>query len=146
MNRIRQNTCALNNYFTPLGSKLSGSENETLKESEILQLLNKVPNSSAFHINYTTYYEVQKINLNLRNDCSGGHDIIPVRFLKPVVDQITSTIVHIISTSIDKEIFSDSWKVARVCPIPQIDNPVAAKESQPISILPVLYKIYKNVI
>ena len=146
MNRIRQNTCALNNYFTPLGSKLSGSENETLKESEILQLLNKVPDSSAFPINYTTYYEVQKIILNLRNDCSVDHGIIPVTFLKPVVDQITSTIVHIINTSIDKEIFPDSWKVARVCPIPNIDNPVTVKDFQPTSILPVLSKIYKKVI
>ena len=119
---------------------------KTLKESEILQLLNKVPDSSAFPINYTTYYEVQKIILNLRNDCSVDHGIIPVTFLKPVVDQITSTIVHIINTSIDKEIFPDSWKVARVCPIPKIDNPVTVKDFQPTSILPVLSKIYKKVI
>ena len=86
------------------------------------------------------------IIFNLRNDCSSGHDNIPVKFLKPVVDQIASPIVHIINTSIDKEIFPDSWKVLRVCPIPKIDNPVTVKDFQPVSLLPVLSKVYEKVI
>ena len=125
-NRIQQNTSDLNNYFTTLASNLSGKENEPLNESEILQLLNRVPDSNAFTINYTTYNEVQKIILNLRNNCSSGYGNIPVKFLK-VVDQITSPIAHIINTYIDKEIFPNSWKVASVCPIPKIDNPVTVK-------------------
>ena len=137
-NRIQQNTSDLNNYFKALASNLSGKENEPLNDSEILQLLNRVPDSNAFTINYTTYDEVQMIILNLRNNCSSGHDNIPVKFLKLVVDQITSPIAHIISTSIDKKIFPDSWKVARVCPIPKIDNPVTVTDFRPISILPVL--------
>ena len=104
-NRIRQNTNDLNNYFATLRSNLRGKENEFLNKLEILQLLNRVPDTNAFTMNYTTYDEVQKIILNLRNDCSSGHDNIPVEFLKLVVDQITSPIIHIMSTSIDKEIF-----------------------------------------
>ena len=110
-NRIRQNTSDLNSYFTTLASNLSGKENEPVNESEILQLLNRVPDSNTFTINYTTYDEVQKIILNLRDDCSSGHGNIPVQFLKPVVDQFTRPIAPIINTSIDKEIFPDSWKV-----------------------------------
>ena len=145
-NRIRQNTSELNNYFTTHALNLSGKENEPQNESEILQLLNRVPDSNAFTINCTTYHKVQKIILNLRNDCSSGHDNIRVKFVKPVVDEITSPIVHIINTSIDKEIFPDSRKVARVCPIPKIDNPVTVKDFRPISILPVLSKVYEKVI
>ena len=145
-NRIRQNTNDLNNYFATLRSNLRGKENEFLNKLEILQLLNRVPDTNAFTMNYTTYDEVQKIILNLRNDCSSGHDNIPVKFFKPVVDQITSPIVHIINTSIDKEIFPDSWKVARVCPIPKIDNPVTLKDFRPIFVLPVLSKVYEKVI
>ena len=96
-NRIRQNTSDLNNYFTTLASSLSGKENESLNKSEILQLVKRVPDFNAFTINYTTYDEVQKLILNLRNDCSSGHDNIAVKFFKPVVDQITSPIVHIIN-------------------------------------------------
>ena len=55
-NRIRQNTSDLNNYFTILTSNLSGKESEPLSESEVLQLLKRVPDSNAFiTIKYTTY-------------------------------------------------------------------------------------------
>ena len=144
-NPIQQNTNDLNKYFTTLASNLFGKENEPLNESEMLQLLNRVPDSKACTINYTTYDEVQKTILNLGNDCSSGHDNIPIKFLKPVVDQITSPIVHIINTSVDKDISPDSWKVARVCPIPKINNPVTVKDFQPISILPVLSKVHEKV-
>ena len=82
------------------------------------------------HIYYQlyTYDEIQKIILNLRNHCSSGHNNIPVKFLKPVVDQITSPIVHLINTFVDKEIFPDSWKVVHICPTPKVDNPVTVKD------------------
>ena len=67
-----------------------------------------------------------------------------MKFLKPVVGQITSPIIQIINTSIDKDIFLDSWKVARVCPIPKIDNPVTVRNFRPISILSVLSKVYEK--
>ena len=50
------------------------------------------------------------------------------------------------NTSIDKENFPDSWKVARVCPITKMNNPVTVKDFPPITILPVLSKIYEKVI
>ena len=106
----------------------------------------KEEKDGAFVIKYTSYNEVRKIILELRNDCSSGYDQIPIKFLKPVVDNITSPIVFIINSSIDKEIFPDSWKIARVCPIPKVDNPVNVKDLRPISILPVLSKVYEKVI
>ena len=69
-----------------------------------------------------------------------------MKFNKPVVQDITSPIVNIINSSIDKENFPDSWKVARVCTVPKIDNPINEKDFRPISILPVLSKIYEKVI
>ena len=133
-NHIRQNTSDLKNYFTTLASNFSGKENEPLNKLEILQLLNRGPDSNTFTINHTTYDEVQKIISNLRNDCSSSYDNTPVKFLKHVVDQITSRIVHIINTSIEKELFPDSWNVAHLCPIPIIDNPVTVKDFRPIPI------------
>ena len=105
----------------------------------------QVPDSIAFTISYNTYDEVQKIILNLRNDCSSGHNNILVKFLKPVVDQITSPIVHI-NTSINKNIFPDSWKVARVFPIPKIGKPVTVKDFRPVSVLSVLSMVYERLI
>ena len=69
-----------------------------------------------------------------------------MKLIKPVAEEITSPIVNIINSSFDKEIFPDSWKVAGVCPVPKIDNPINEKDFRPISILPVLSKIYEKVI
>ena len=55
------------------------------------------------------------------------------------------TIVPVVTT-IFVWSFPDSWKAARVCPIPKIDNPVTVKDFRPISILPVLSKVYEKVI
>ena len=117
----------------------------TLKRIINATAAGQVPNSNAFTISYTTYDEVQKIILNLRNDCSSGHNNILVKFLKPVVDQITSPIVHI-NTSINKKIFPVSWKVARVFPIPKIGKPATVKDFRPISVLSVLSMIYEKLI
>ena len=67
---------------------------------------------------------------------------MPVKFLKPVAQEIASSIIHIINSSIDKKIFPDSWKVARVCAVPKVVNPIKEKDFRPISILPVLPKGY----
>ena len=54
--------------------------------------------------------------------------------------------VNIINNAIDKNEFPDKWKIARVSPIPKIDQPLDMKDYRPISILPVLSKVYERVI
>ena len=78
------------------------------------------------------------IKSSLKSDRSSGHDNIPVLYLKPVV--------HIITTSIDQEIFPKQWKISRVCPIPKTDSPTSTKDYRPISVLLVLSKVYERVI
>ena len=82
----------------------------------------------------------------LRNDCSSSYDNIPMNFIKSVAEAITSAIVNIINSSMDKEIFPDSWKVTRVWPVSKIDDPIHEKDFRPISILPALSKIYEKII
>ena len=55
-----------------------------------------------------------------------------MNFIKAVAEAITSAIVNIINSSMDKEIFPDSWKVTRVWPVPKIDDPLNEKDSRPI--------------
>ena len=103
-------------------------------------------NSNDFKIQHTNYDQIKKIILGLKNDCSSGYDNIPVRFIKPVPDHLISPLVHIINNSIDKKFFPTSWKIARVCPIPLVDQPTSVKDFRPISLLPILSKIYERVI
>lgn len=82
----------------------------------------------------------------IKNDCSSGFDGIPVRYLKPVVDHLASPLSYIINNAIDKNIFPEQWKIARICPIPKVNEPTKIEEYRPISVLPVLSKVYERVI
>ena len=93
-----------------------------------------------------TYDQVNQILKNIKNDCSCGSDNISIRFVKPISEFVTSPLVHIINNCIDKKIFPRQWKVARVCPIPKIDSPIKIKDYRPISVLPVLSKVFERVI
>ena len=130
----------MNNYFGNLAANLTNKENT---KSNLTSLLNNLPDENYDQSNDN---EVYKIITNLKNDCSSGHDNIPVRYLKPVAEYITSLMVHIINTSIDQEIFPKQWKISRVCPIPKTDNPTSIKDYRPISVLSVLSKVYERVI
>ena len=143
--KIKFNPDKLNYHYTTLASRLWWKENLPLNSN---QLISELPcdNEQSLQMNQTTYEEVNKIVRSLRNDCSSGHDNIPVKFLKPVHDYITSPLVHIINTCIHTKTFPDLWKLARVCPIPKIANPTIVKDFRPVSILPILSKVFERVI
>ena len=130
--RINHEPSEMSNYFSNLAANLTYKENT---KSKLTSLLNDLPDENddqSFHLNHTNYNEVYKIITNLKNDCSSGHDNIPVRYLKPVAEYITSPMVHIINTSIDQEIFPKQWKISRVCPILKPDNSTSIKDYRPI--------------
>ena len=103
-------------------------------------------NSNGFKIHHSNYDQIKKISFGLKNDSSSGYGNIPVRFIKPVSDHLMSPLVHIINNSIDKKIFPNSWKIAKFCPIPRVDQPISVKDFRPISVLPIFSKFYERVI
>ena len=54
--------------------------------------------------------------------------------------------VNIINNCIDKNVSPTAWRVARVCPIPKIDNPIDFTKYRPISVLCILSKVFERVI
>ena len=42
-------------------------------------------------------------------------------------------LTYIINNAIDKSIFPSQCKVARICPIPKVNNPTDLKDFRPIS-------------
>ena len=144
--RIHHSPSDMNTYFSELASNLTSKNNKQCDFDAILRNLPRDNRPNESHINHTTYQEIEKIINGLKNDCSSGFDNIPIRLIKPVSEFFISPIVDLINTSIDKRIFPKQWKTARVCPIPKIDKPTKLKDYRPISILPVMSKIYERVI
>ena len=82
----------------------------------------------------------------LCSDCSTGYDQIPARYVKLVKDYLAGPLMHIINICIDTSSFPQIWKTARISPIPKTDSPASEKDYHPISILPVLSKIFERLV
>ena len=67
-------------------------------------------------------------------------------FLKPVVEVLVSPLTFVINNYIATNNFPDAWKTARISPIPKITQPVELKDYRPVSILPVLSKVYEKLV
>ena len=145
-NRIKLRPSDLNTHFTTLASRLTHKDNEPHDFTDFLNTVSEETELETFKIKHTNYNEVWKIILVIKNDCSTGGDGIPIRNIKPVVDEITSPMVNIIINCIDKNVFPTAWKIARVCPIPKIDNPIDVTKYIPISVLCILSKVFERII
>ena len=67
-------------------------------------------------------------------------------FIKPVIDFLVSPLTFVINNYIATNNFPDAWKTARISPIPKITQPVELKYYRPVSILPVLSKVYEKLV
>ena len=62
-----------------------------------------------------------------------------------VAECLAVPLTSIINNCIAKAYFPKQWKIARVSPVPKIDNPVSKDQLRPISVLLVLSKVEKLV-
>ena len=128
---IKLHLLDINNHFTFLAFRLTRRNKWTIRFYWIL---------------HTNYDEFRKILLGIKNNCFTGHDDIPIRQLKPVVDDVTSPMVCISNTCIDNRVFPSTWKIALLCPVLKVDNAKDVTEFRPISILSILSKVFERVI
>ena len=54
--------------------------------------------------------------------------------------------MHIFNSHIDENVFPRAWKTARISPVPESDNPTESNDYQPVSILPILSKVYERLV
>ena len=92
------------------------------------------------------FYEVNKQLNSIRNDCSTGHDHLPVYYLKLASQYIVSPLTHIINECIAQNKFPSLWKIGRISPIPKINDPIKNSDFRPVSVLPILSKVYERLV
>ena len=139
----------LNKHFSTTAERTTGSKAVSLDAIERLvdNLAEVNPSvASPFSLKPVSHGEVLKCIKSLRSDCSTGPDNIPARFIKLVADHLADPLTHIINNCIRNSYFPRSWKIARVSPIPKVNMPVRNDEFRPISILPVLSKVFEKLV
>jgi len=102
-------------------------------------------NNDSFVFRRTTTVTIEKALRELRNDCSTGYDQIPEKYIKPVSDFLSSPLCHIINNCIEKSMFPDQWKISRISLILNVENAKAPKDYRPISISPILSKVFEKI-
>ena len=63
-----------------------------------------------------------------------------------MADNLAGPLTRIINGCITEAYFPKLCKIARVSPIPKVDNPTTNDELRPISILPVLSKVFERLV
>lgn len=94
----------------------------------------------------TDKYEILNLINDLDNTASCGHDEIPISVIKSVAPIISEPLSLIINHSIDKAIFPDSLKIAKVIPLHKSGPKNNPSNYRPISLLNTLSKIFEKVI
>lgn len=93
-----------------------------------------------------TINEVEKIIENLKLNTSSGIDGINTKSIKCVKDLILDEITNCINKNLELGTFPDSLKIAKVSPIHKNGSKSDPGNYRPISVLPVLSKIFERVL
>lgn len=75
-----------------------------------------------------------------------GFDQIPLKFIKLIFPIFGSHFLHLFNTIITTSIFSNEWKIGVIIPLPKNKNPELVSDFRPISILPVLSKVFEVIV
>ena len=99
-----------------------------------------------FDLHCVSQKEVEKEIDKLRLDTSTEIDQIPVKFVKLAKDHISAPLTNIINRCIVTSSFPKPWKMARISPIPKVDEPLSDADYRPVSILPTLSKVFERLV
>ena len=128
-----------NNFFTGIGNTLAAQLPESMNP----------PNDPSDHIQHNfflfppTREEISKIISNLKITWT-PNDVLPVKLLKRFSNILVVPITILIENSIQKGVFPDNLKVARITPIHKEGPFTDPSNFRPISSLFYLSKIYEK--
>ena len=137
----------LNDYFISIGSKLASEyENKTSTNVDDLSGNYTFNQSSDTFLKFSPIH-VDSVASTLRGlkACKAtGLDKIPAKILKLSADIIEPSLTFIFNVSLATGIYIDEWKQARVTPIFKSEDERQCENYRPISILPVVSKVFER--
>lgn len=129
----------INDFFMTL----PGNEITNLKT--LAQFTTNRDSNTEFFIKECSKEQVLNIINNISSNAI-GHDNISITMIKLTLPVTLDIITYIINQSIKTHTFPDSWKIAKVIPLPKITSVENYKDLRPISILPVMSKIIEKIV
>lgn len=134
-----------NDYFVNVGSNLAKNIPPVNHSFEkYLSNPQRMVNSCSLHP--TSPMEIINLVKALSNSHSSSFDEISTSLLKNIIHPIAQPLADIINCCLDKGIFPDKMKIAKVIPIFKTGKKTDIKNYRPISILPAISKIFEKLI
>lgn len=100
--------------------------------------------SNAFAFRGVDEEDILKAVYLIRSNAM-GIDQISLKFIKIILPSISAHVKHLVNTVFSTSTFPEAWKVAVVKPISKVLDPTDIKDFRPISLLPVLSKVFEMI-
>ena len=101
---------------------------------------------SNFEFRLVDSHNIKQIIKGINTSRSNGHDGISSELLKLISNDIADSITLIINQSLKSGIFPNQLKIVKVTPIYKKDDKKIITNYRPISVLPVVSKVFETVI
>ena len=135
-----------NEYFSNIGPNLANEINTSEGNRCYLMYLNRQNENTTFNLeevnSRTGFFHLS----NLSKSKATGLDGISARLLRECPDLISESLTLIFNRSINTGIFPDEWKYAKVIPIHKHGKRNCTDNYRPISIIPVVAKVFERII
>ena len=130
-----------NEFFISIGKNIA--ESLPNQGDHLHYLEGDYPNS--FYFSPINHLDIKIIISSLKNK-TFGPNTYPVKVLKYISNPISHILSHLINISLESGEFPNSLKTARVTPIFKDGNPNDLSNYRPISVLPLLSKVYEKAV
>ena len=132
----------LNSHFAGVGPRMAANINDNGVSPEYYM----TPAKSIFHLKPTNVVNVLEIINKLSSNKATGLDGISSKIIKISASVIAPALTFIFNKAIETGIFPDDWKTARVTPLHKNASKCDSDNYRPISILPVISKVFERII
>lgn len=130
-----------NDYFLNVANTNIQDTNVSFSDTESNQT---TKTSTMFRCKPICCVEVTNIIDNLKNNTSCGHDEIPIKVIKNAKQELAPVLTHLINSSFISGHFPNSLKISKTIPIFKKGHRSNMSNYRPISLLPVISKIYEK--
>ena len=132
---------AFNKYFANICTTIQAPNDNVISHTSYLN----TPVHSTFKFKTINNATTLQYLSNLTNSYSCGHDNINNTLLKSISNEISNCITLIINQSISTGSYPENLKLAKVVPIFKKNDKLEINNYRPISVLPVISKVFENV-
>lgn len=134
-----------NNYFVNFIEDNRLNEPSNCNLEDIDSTVKNHCSRTGFMFKTVSIEEVENVISSLKYKNSSGYDEIPIKVIKSAKGHLSRILCHLINSSFISGIFPKQLKISKVIPIYKKNDDKSMSNYRPISLLPVVSKIYEKI-